>query len=205
MRTNLWIPVTVGLALGACGGSKQAPPPAILVNDPDAGPRGAAPPTPKEPPPADAAPKGDAATRADAAPAAPDAGTTKPVEVHGSVTLAVERHCGGAAPPRDEKPRPPAVAPRYKLYVESGGKKIATVTTDARGAFTVSLQPGEYCIVDSARADDATRASRTIEATCLEKWQRACDVTFRVPRAEPIEVALVKTCQHPCYVGPQPK
>jgi hypothetical protein len=140
--------------------------------------------------------------QADGAPAEPPLSN----DVRGVATLTIQTHCGGAMPAPGEVMSREQPAASRRLYVRAAGDgtQVAVVTTDAQGAFAMTLPPGEYCLVDSARADDKTQPSQWIDPECLASYRKSCDASFRVPRREPLAVALAQGCFEPCYRGPMP-
>lgn len=140
-------------------------------------------------------------------------------------------YCGGAEISPEEmaeisKPRPHA---NKKCFVRKGSKNdvkapvVATFTSDANGNFTLSLPPGEYCIVDSRKYDkkyiaDIARKYKkagqyysAADLNCLKAWLVTPDAVFIVKEEgeNKIEVNYYTPCgwdTTPCiqYDGPLP-
>ncbi len=132
-------------------------------------------------------------------------------------------YCGGAAPTeeilaalRQEKP-----FPNKELFVRAGAVNetsrpiLQKFALDAQGNFTISLLPGDYCVVEgdkkdrlkvseSAKGNQKEAASQT---ACLEKWRRTCDKTLEVGKQNlrGVVIKFHHTCNPPCATaGPPP-
>jgi hypothetical protein len=151
---------------------------------------------------ADAAPVADADADAvpDVAPAPP------PGNVHGVATLTTYLRCGGAKPRPEDPVSSVSPGAGHTLYFRRSGsrKNVATVTTDANGAFGLDLPRGEYCVIDALKADDKTPASAWTDDACLRAYRVACDLVFSAPSGGALAVPLTKSCLPPCYHGPMP-
>jgi len=140
-------------------------------------------------------------------------------------------YCGGAEISPEEmaemsKPRPLA---NKKCYVRKGSKNdvkapvVATFISDANGNCTLSLPPGEYCLVDERKYDkkfiaDIARKYKkaglyhsAADLNCLKAWLATPDAVFTIKEdgENKVEVNYYTPCgwdSTPCiqYNGPLP-
>jgi hypothetical protein len=101
--------------------------------------------------------------------------------------------------------------PGRRLLVRRGaentaGQVLAEVTSDASGAFILSLAPGTYCFIQEAKRALSGPAPENTDPGCLDNWRRTCDAVVEVPeRGEsPVTIELHEGCFHPCFEGPFP-
>ena len=132
-------------------------------------------------------------------------------------------YCGGAAPTeeilaalRQEKP-----FPNKELFVRAGAVNetsrpiLQKFASDAQGNFTISLLPGDYCVVEGDKKDrlkvsesaKGNQKEAASQAACLEKWRRTCDKTLKVGKQNlrGVVIKFHHACNPPCATsGPPP-
>jgi hypothetical protein len=128
--------------------------------------------------------------------------------LHGTVQTQAAGWCGGARPPEEYKPPAPVPAPNAPVLVRKGGENsdsdpVASLTTDANGAFQAALTEGTYCLILADKKDRPQPGPNT-DAACLEQYWKQCDAVVTLPQAKPVEITHAATCFGPCYRGPLP-
>ena len=146
---------------------------------------------------------------------APGAGAPTPdtslPRIQGQVFLTTQTYCGGARPPEGLELSKRAPEPGRRLLVRRGSENsaseaVAAVTSDASGAFVLSLPPGTYCFVEEAKRELAGPTPENTDPGCLDNWRRTCDAVVEVPASGevPVTLELYKGCQPLCSEGPFP-
>jgi hypothetical protein len=83
---------------------------------------------------------------------------------------------------------------------------VAEATSDAAGAFVLSLPAGTYCLIEAAKRElTPTGPTATdVDVGCLQNWHRTCDAVVEVPQVGEVPVTLdfYKGCNERCYEGP---
>jgi len=153
------------------------------------------------------------------------------VVITGTV-LETQSYCGGAAPSEERlaQMRTPRPLAGKTIYVKAGSVNdteapvLAEVTSDERGEFSLSLEPGLYVLVDEKRVDRASYdymltnfAEKSenydpVDKRCLDNWIAQANLVFEVRAVEnePISVTFNKPCtwnSFPCvtYIGERPR
>jgi hypothetical protein len=131
--------------------------------------------------------------------------------VRGQTILTTQTYCGGARPPEGMELAKKAPEPGKRLLVRRGSlntesEVLAEATSDASGAFTVSLPPGTYCFIEEAKREltPTGPTPENVDASCLEDWRRTCDAVVEVPATGEVPVTLdfYKGCTERCSEGP---
>jgi hypothetical protein len=102
--------------------------------------------------------------------------------------------------------------PGKRILVRRGSENtasevLAETSSDAAGAFTLSLPAGTYCLIEEEKRE-LTPTGPTpadVDAGCLENMRRTCDAVVEVPEVGEISVTLdfYKGCRDRCYQGPE--
>ena len=141
------------------------------------------------------------------------ANDAKKFTVTGSVVIR-EDYCGGAQLVNEDRPAVPASG--TTLYIrKSGGSKtvIDSIKTNDKGAFSISLSAGEYCIVEKWKKYPLVFPVNTDfqkwDTACYRKRYNECDFTLNVKSdTSDVKFILRKHCPWttPCvqYSGPFP-
>jgi hypothetical protein len=156
---------------------------------------------------------------------------TKKCKVYGTVT-STGAHCGGVRLPNEQMKQlmTPKPISDKTVYIKKGTVNsfdntaiIAEVKTDASGAFTVELPPGNYFLVDEKKKDRTfydrvlndhktkTEYYSAVDTICLRSWYETPDVLFEVKKGKKstVTVNYAGRCSWnsiPCvqYTGPLP-
>ena len=126
----------------------------------------------------------------------------------GTVETQAAGWCGGARPPEEYRPPAPAPAPNAPVLVRKGGENsdsepVASVTTDAQGAFQTALTEGTYCVI-LADKKDRPQAGQYTDQACLDQYWKTCDAVVTLPSTKPVGIVRAASCFGPCYHGPLP-
>jgi hypothetical protein len=154
----------------------------------------------------------------------------KGIVVKGRV-MKVSQYCGGAeiSPEEMAEYAKPRTWDGARFYVRKGIKNnvkepvVASFVTDKDGNFSITLPPGDYCIVEPRKCDkkyinklakDHKKASEYYEAAdinCLTKWLSQPEHIFTVKEGarNTVEMIYQNPCEWmgpPCvgYTGPPP-
>ncbi|HEX8438678.1 hypothetical protein, partial [Archangium sp.] len=131
--------------------------------------------------------------------------------VRGQAIRTTQTYCGGARPPKGMELSRREPESGKRILVRRGSENtasevLAEATSDAAGAFVLSLPAGTYCLVEEAkRALTPTGPTPAlVDAGCLENWHRTCDAVVEVPASGEVPVTLdfYKGCNARCYEGP---
>jgi hypothetical protein len=152
------------------------------------------------------------------------------VKVSGTVTQTFS-YCGGARPSNEmlaklNEPKPFANKVLFILKGNSNdfnSMNYIQISSDSLGNFSVSLEPGEYCLVDEfkhhkSNFDDIlkkyekeTTNYSAVDPDCLKNWFNTPDLVFTVAKTGNKDLSIVY--HHPCswhaipcvnYRGPLP-
>ncbi len=153
----------------------------------------------------------------------------KSYQVSGTITY-TSNYCGGARPPETllEQMATPTPYPGKVLHIRKGNTNdlssliIKTIVTDSLGKFSLSVEPGNYCIIDDYRkdasfvdlmlhpADDSYL--KVEDPGCLKEWLNIClcSITVTDQNIQDIQINIHRACFRPegvpCinYTGPLP-
>jgi len=152
------------------------------------------------------------------------------VKVSGTVQI-TGTYCGGAYPGEQaiQEMKRPKPLPSKKLYLKAGRKNdfskavILAFISDSVGRFSISLAPGDYCIVDEVKKNKSNYDSilkkcakgssenSSVDKKCLLTWFLTPDAVFTVGKEDLSNVGVMfyDKCSWekvPCinYTGPLP-
>jgi hypothetical protein len=128
----------------------------------------------------------------------------------GAMPTAEERARWDAQNAQGAKPKPYA---SLRLLLRPGkrnrpGKPVAEVTSDANGRVSLSLAPGDYCVVSEPKRT-LTAPGLNIDVACYEDWFAHCDAVWHVTDApdQTFSISFQRANygpSSPCYRGPSP-
>lgn len=143
-----------------------------------------------------------------------------------------EAYCGGAAPnpQRLQQMNTPKPLAGKTVYIKPGKVNdpeagvAVEVTSDERGEFSLTLEPGWYVMVDEKRMDKASynymltnfaepsESYTAVDKKCLDQWVTEANLVFEVKEGEnePLSVTFHEPCtwnSFPCvnFIGERPR
>lgn len=157
----------------------------------------------------------------------------KTFQLSGNITFTSD-YCGGARPSENmlERLATPTPYQGKVFYIRSGERNnlnspiLYTVVTDSTGHYSVSLPPGNYCMIDEFRKDtsfilDVYKRDPTLQPNylvvhdkeCLQNWFNSCFYGFTILDTDVsnINFNIHRSCFRPegvpCidYNGPLPQ
>ena len=141
---------------------------------------------------------------------ATERGRAGSVTVHGRA-LRAGSWCGGAAttPQMMERYKPRPTTARFEVLPGKTGSSAAPVVTfnpDANGEFSLSLPPGDYCVMEPGKTDKPkANYGQWVDAACMATWKKTCSVVWHVESKDTnVTFTLSDPCFGPCYRGPWP-
>jgi hypothetical protein len=152
---------------------------------------------------------------------------TNMYQVSGTITYTSD-YCGGAAPPEEllNQLKTPTPYMGKILHIRAAQTNdfskpiLHTLVTDSLGHFSVSLPPGNYCMIDDFRKDGSFVQTlnkknnlSTNNQQCVDDWLNSCLYSFTVTQANitNIQLNIHRICfvpeGVPCvsYDGPLPQ
>ena len=125
------------------------------------------------------------------------------VVVHGTARTH-HPYCGGASPSPEMAAGAWTPDAGVTFVVTAGSthtdaRPVATFRTDASGAFSLTLPPGQYCVVPEARGPAPTSAPPGADLACLVAQWRTCAAVADVKGA-PVSLAI--DTHRPCSWNP---
>jgi len=141
-----------------------------------------------------------------------------PVTGHASFTEQFE-YWGGMAPnyeklrglaDRNRQGAIPKPLGGQRLIVRKGKVNSISpsveVVSGADGVFSLSLEPGTYCVVEESKRDIDAKGGAYVDRFCMQGILRQCDAVWNVTPAalQQFSVVIAKNHPPPCYNGPRP-
>ena len=139
-------------------------------------------------------------------------------DVSGMV-LETRSYCGGAAPSFEQLHPKPLPVIGAKLYIKKGNTNqfpaaiIDSITTDTAGKFSLSLPPGDYCLVEAPKKGKLLFPPNDQysqwDTACYRKNYEQCDYLLSVKgKTSDVQIVFSRPCPWhvPCrnYSGPLP-